>query len=100
MFTAKPTVMKFGGTSVEDANAFARAADIVADRLSTQPVIVVSAMSGMTDALVLSAQCATQGKAEVGLEPHFEKHLRVARDLSSAERDALLSAIDNAHDDV
>jgi len=67
--------MKFGGTSVEDANAYARVAEIVAERLSTQPVIVVSAMSGMTDALIFSAQSARQGKSEVAvaaLEPHFE----------------------------
>ncbi|MEJ7618765.1 MAG: hypothetical protein WKF30_17740 [Pyrinomonadaceae bacterium] len=45
-------VMKFGGTSVEDAPAFVRVAEIVAaERRASRPVVVVvSAMSRMTDA--------------------------------------------------
>ncbi|MGH9537728.1 MAG: hypothetical protein ACRD3H_07380, partial [Terriglobales bacterium] len=38
-------VMKFGGTSVQDAKAIERAAAIVNDRLEQKPVVVVSAMA-------------------------------------------------------
>jgi aspartokinase len=47
-----PTVMKFGGTSVGDARAFENVAQIVAARIHLEPVVVVSAMSGVTDALL------------------------------------------------
>jgi aspartate kinase len=38
-------VMKFGGTSVEDAAAIRRLIDITRQELSRQPAIVVSAMA-------------------------------------------------------
>ena len=41
--------MKFGGTSVEDATAIDRIASIVKGRLPQQPLVVVSAMSKVTD---------------------------------------------------
>ena len=41
-------VMKFGGTSVADAAALNNVAAIVAARLNDSPVVVVSAMSGVT----------------------------------------------------
>jgi aspartate kinase len=45
-------VMKFGGTSVEDAQAISRLVNIVRGRLWQQPVIVSSAMAGVTDQLL------------------------------------------------
>ena len=42
-------VMKFGGTSVEDAKAIERTAAIVKGRLSQKPVVVVSAMAKVTE---------------------------------------------------
>ncbi|TAN23472.1 MAG: lysine-sensitive aspartokinase 3 [Acidobacteria bacterium] len=50
--SSRPVVMKFGGTSVADAEALRRVAAITADRLQEQPVVVVSAMAGVTDRLV------------------------------------------------
>ncbi|MGA2687673.1 MAG: hypothetical protein ABSE85_06340 [Candidatus Korobacteraceae bacterium] len=44
--------MKFGGTSVEDAQAISRLVNIVRGRLWQQPVIVSSAMAGVTDQLL------------------------------------------------
>ena len=44
-------VMKFGGTSVQDAKAIERAAAIVKGRLEQKPVVVVSAMAKVTDQL-------------------------------------------------
>ena len=56
-------VMKFGGTSVEDATAIDRTASIVAGRVAAgkQPVVVVSAMSKVTDQLLAGAAAASRG---------------------------------------
>ena len=49
-------VMKFGGTSVGDAACIARSAQIVAHAASLNPcVVVVSAMSGVTNRLIDAA---------------------------------------------
>ena len=59
----KPVVMKFGGTSVEDATAILRTAKIVAGRLARgqRPVVVVSAMAKVTDQLLAAAKAAGRG---------------------------------------
>jgi aspartate kinase len=56
-------VMKFGGTSVEDAAAIGRTAAIVAGRVAAgkNPVVVVSAMAKVTDQLLRAAAAASQG---------------------------------------
>ena len=61
-------VMKFGGTSVEDATAILRTARIVAARRETgphgdaaMPIVVVSAMSKVTDMLLAAAAAAGRG---------------------------------------
>jgi aspartate kinase len=56
-------VMKFGGTSVEDATAIGRTAAIVAGRVSAgkKPVVVVSAMAKVTDQLLRAAAVAATG---------------------------------------
>lgn len=88
MTASKPLLMKFGGTSVEDAPALARAAEIVGARKSQQPVVVVSAMSRVTDALLASVRQAGAGEAEAALrslETHFARHLDAAQSLVSAD---------------
>jgi len=62
-------VMKFGGTSVEDPAAIRRTASIVAGRvaLGKQPVVVVSAMAKVTDALLGAAACSEQGDRDGAL---------------------------------
>lgn len=77
------TVMKFGGTSVENAAAFRRVTRIVADRLRLRPIVVVSAMSGMTDALLGSVELAANGDSHASdsLQSHFARHLEVADEL-------------------
>ncbi len=56
-------VMKFGGTSVEDAAAIGRTAAIVKSRVAQgkTPVVVVSAMAKVTDQLLRAAASAAQG---------------------------------------
>lgn len=60
-------VMKFGGTSVEDANALRNVCQIIVDRLSQQLLVVVSACAGVTNALLHIAQSASEGNAEQSL---------------------------------
>ena len=59
----KSVVMKFGGTSVEDAAAIGRTAAIVAGRVANgkNPVVVVSAMAKVTDRLLRAAVAAAEG---------------------------------------
>jgi aspartate kinase len=54
-------VMKFGGTSVEDAAAIRRLIGIVQSRLGAQPVVVVSALARVTDQLLEAGNAAAKG---------------------------------------
>lgn len=54
-------VMKFGGTSVEDAVAIRRLIGIVQSRLSARPVVVVSALARVTDQLLEAGNAAAAG---------------------------------------
>jgi aspartate kinase len=77
--------MKFGGTSVQDAEAFARVAAIVTGEQENAPVVVTSAMSKVTDALLAAFDLAKKGEVEnaiLSLEPHFERHKAVSRELT------------------
>ena len=60
--------MKFGGTSVENAAAIGRAAEIVRERLAQKPVVVVSAMAGVTDSLLAAGRAAGGGERERSLD--------------------------------
>ena len=60
-------VMKFGGTSVENAAAIERAASIVCGRLAQRPVVVVSAMAKVTDALLAMGRAAGAGNRDHAL---------------------------------
>lgn len=59
----KLVVMKFGGTSVEDAVAINRTAGIISGRREQglQPIVVVSAMAKVTDQLLAAASAAARG---------------------------------------
>jgi len=61
-------VMKFGGTSVEDATAIDRVASIVKARLPERPFVVVSAMAKVTDQLLAMAAAAGRGERERALD--------------------------------
>ena len=77
-------VMKFGGTSVEDAAAIGRAADIVCSRLAEHPVIIVSALAKVTDELVAMSQAAGRSDREEALvmaRNARERHYSVAGEL-------------------
>jgi len=74
-------VLKFGGTSVEDADAIRRTAGIVASRVDRQPIVVVSALAGVTNALIAFAEQSVKGHligALRAVESLRERHLRQA----------------------
>ena len=65
----KPLVIKFGGTSVGGGAEFARAAAIAADAACDRPlVVVVSAMSGVTNLLLSHAANAPEAGTEASEE--------------------------------
>ena len=79
-----PIVMKFGGTSVADAAALENVARIVAAQRPHGPVVVVSAMSGVTDALLASTRTAGERGPEAAmasLAETFERHEQAAEEL-------------------
>jgi aspartate kinase len=91
-------VMKFGGTSVADAEAIGRLLSIVEEargRAGAPPVVVVSATSGTTDQLLALAADAQRGMpgANVVLDRVLERHRELARALTSGDRAATLCAI-------
>jgi bifunctional aspartokinase / homoserine dehydrogenase 1 len=62
-------VMKFGGTSVGDAECIRRVAAIIAAAALQGPVVAVtSAMSGVTDRLIQAARCSATGDTSVASE--------------------------------
>ncbi len=83
-------VMKFGGTSVESAEAIHRVASIVQNRLNRHPVVVVSAMSKATDQLLAMAAAAGIGDREKAIAL-----CRTLRNRHSAVASALVT--DHSH---
>ncbi|PYP85968.1 MAG: lysine-sensitive aspartokinase 3 [Candidatus Angelobacter sp. Gp1-AA117] len=82
-------VMKFGGTSVQDAEAIDRVAAIVRERLHEHPVVIVSALARMTDQLLAMANAAGTGDREKTLElsrAARERHFNCASDLLGTGR--------------
>ncbi|HEX5734985.1 MAG TPA: lysine-sensitive aspartokinase 3 [Blastocatellia bacterium] len=77
-------VMKFGGTSVGDAAAINQAVEIVRSRMASSPVVIVSAMARVTDALLRLAESAKDRRFdEAGaiIDELRERHLATSRDL-------------------
>ena len=89
-------VMKFGGTSVEDAPAIERVAAIVRGRAPEDPVVVVSALARVTDQLLAAGQAAAAGDRELALESARslrQRHRRTASELLSGNHLSRLQAI-------
>jgi aspartate kinase len=86
-------IMKFGGTSVADAEAMARVIAIVTKAIEqsapgTPPVVVVSAMSKVTDRLIETARLASEGDADGAarlLEELLQRHRSVASGLVAGD---------------
>ncbi len=77
-------VLKFGGSSVGTPEAISKVISIVKERVKTkQAIVVVSAMSGVTDQLILLAQSASQGNEayKTIIQNLEQKHLDAVRAL-------------------
>jgi len=84
-------VVKFGGTSVADAAAIARAAAITRSRAPRHPVVVVSALARATNELLAAAEQAARGQLIValrGIEGLRDRHLSEAQALLGEGGDA------------
>src|SRR5436189_2422789 len=96
--------MKFGGTSVGDVAAFERVFHIVSTQIEKHPVVVVSAMTKVTDALLAAFEAAKKGdpaEAIASLEPHFERHLEVTRQFDIAgESNPFFSELNYAREEL
>ena len=95
--------MKFGGTSVRDAAAIDRLCGIVS-REPGNPLVVVSALSGVTDRLVALGEAASQEHSPSLSDVVDEirsRHIDLATELvPAAERGALVLALDQTCDEL
>ena len=100
----RPIVLKFGGTSVEDVNAFRNVTAIVRSAVDSRPVVVVSAIGGVTNALLASVEKAIGGDARAAtrsLDKDFERHIQIAVELlGDKSRVEFFSIVDNARSDI
>src|SRR3989338_5601029 len=74
-------VMKFGGTSVGGAEQIKNVADIVKSYIHQKPVVVVSAVTKITDKLIEAANAASQGKGSEPLENINKAHHEILEKL-------------------
>jgi len=100
-------VMKFGGTSVADPDAIERLIAIVRAQATAHttgaPVVVVSALARVTDALVAVAQLAEDGegdRASAALRALVDRHVAVATAVTTAGRARLLDEIRREFDEL
>jgi diaminopimelate decarboxylase/aspartate kinase len=89
-------VMKFGGTSVSSAANWAMIAGLLRNRLDSglQPVIVHSALKGVSDALEEVLHCAAAGESSDRLDAIREQHYQLAAELGLDGREMLGSTLD------
>lgn len=76
--------MKFGGTSVGDVERLKEVVSIVKSFLQEEPVIVASAMNGVTNILLASAESAVKRDTDAvgrNVQTLREKHLAIAQAL-------------------
>jgi aspartate kinase len=86
-------VMKFGGTSVDDAAAIRRVISIVQSRLGAQPVVVVSALARVTDQLLEAGNAAAGGHLGAALatvRTIYVRHERLADSLVDGSAHSVL----------
>jgi aspartate kinase len=100
-------VMKFGGTSVADPDAIDRLIGIVQKYIppskSPAPVVVVSALSGVTDKLVEVTRLAEAGEGDAAaaiLKSLVDRHVAVATAVTSESRAVVLADVQREFDEL
>jgi aspartate kinase len=100
--------MKFGGTSVADPDAINRLIGIVKQQLQVSPksgvpVVVVSALAGVTDTLVAIAHLAEDGAADraaAELRALVERHVNIATAVTSGSRARVIEEVKKEFDEL
>jgi aspartate kinase len=93
-------VLKFGGTSVQDARAMDQALDITVPYLPQAPVLVSSAMAGVTNdlvALIEAIQTQNEPAARALVEKLETRHKAVLADAAQGSAHAVGLAAIEAH---
>ena len=98
-------VVKFGGTSVGDAEAIERTAAIVKGRLDRQPAVVVSALGGETNSLLAIGEQSAKGHligALRGVESLRDRHFQQCEKLlgTSAEASEVAAEMSATFDEL
>ena len=99
-------VMKFGGTSVQDAAAMEQVISIVKSKLARRPIVVLSAMAQITDTLIRCAQLARERNEvearrlvdEVLAKRHYEIIAQLIHD--SSRRKTLQESVEKYLDEI
>ncbi len=103
--TSAIEIYKFGGASLADVSAVRHAMDIVATPRTTRLVLVVSALAGVTDALLALAAMAQHGSTD-GFETQFaalqRRHLQIGTAIvtSARARRTLLQSVTADFDEL
>ncbi|HLD18678.1 MAG TPA: lysine-sensitive aspartokinase 3 [Candidatus Nanoarchaeia archaeon] len=72
-------VMKFGGTSVGSAERLKTVVHLIKEKQEDRPVVVLSAVSKMTDALIAAAYSAVHGKSDT--DAIEQRHIEILDEL-------------------
>src|SRR5262245_57703299 len=99
-------VMKFGGNAFQYADAIRLVFSIIKYRLPKWPLVVLSALSGVTDTLIHCAETSHLGSEDAALE-RFEKevyasHRRLMQELiqDPLQREPLMKTIEESFQEV
>lgn len=97
-------IHKFGGTSVGDADRIAAVARIVRGLSpACRPVVIASAMTGVTDQLIAAAVAATRGAILEGtalLDAVLARHLEALEKLAVGDAESVATEIRRLVDEV
>lgn len=96
-------VMKFGGTSVQDAACMRQVVELVTAARARKPLVVLSAMGGATDRLfqaTRAAACGDEQQAQQLSRQVFDRAANAAQELLHHIPDALRTAIAAMQDEV
>ena len=89
-------ILKFGGSSIADADKIQHVSDIIKDAKKYSEVsIVVSALAGVTNSLKTMAETAATGKHfDSNLDSLVNKHKKCLIDLLINDKDEIVSKLD------
>ena len=81
MQSKKRIIMKFGGTSLGDGQQIINTCNIIKSNIRRRPIIIVSAVGGITDKLIDCANLALVKDSKKELNAIFNIHKKILKDL-------------------